>query len=202
MRQALEQTASLLEGLGHEVEERDLKLDYRSLYRAQGAIGSANMAAGVEEMVERMGREPAGDDFEPLTWASVQLGRKLDAGTVIKAFRTLRTLAREILGFYETVDVMLTPVMGTVPPLIGHIDPVNVEPREVQRRQGRAFPFTPPVNITGQPATSMPLAWSAEGLPIGMHFIARYADEATLFRLAGQLEEACPWRDKMPPIFG
>jgi amidase len=202
VRQALEQTASLLEGLGHEVEERDLKLDYRSLYRAQAAIGSANMAAGVEEMAERMGREPAGDDFEPLTWASVQLGRKLDAGTVIKAFRTLRTLAREILGFYETVDVMLTPVMGTVPPLIGHIDPVNVEPREVQRRQGRAFPFTPPVNITGQPATSMPLAWSAEGLPIGMHFIARYADEATLFRLAGQLEEACPWRDKRPPIFG
>jgi len=201
VREALEQTASLLEELGHEVEERDIQLDWRALYRAQGAIGSANMACGVEEMVERIGREPAADDFEALTWASVQLGRKVDGQTVVKAFRSLRSFAREILAFYEHCDVMLTPVMGTVPPLIGHIDPVRLEPREVQRRQGRAFPFTPPVNVTGQPAVSLPLAWSESGLPIGMQCIAGYGDEATLFRLAGQLEEACPWRDRRPSIF-
>lgn len=202
VRQALEATASLLEDLGHEVEERDIEIDYRSLYRAQGAIGAANMACGVEEMAERIGREPGEDDFEALTWASIHLGRKLDGRTVMKAFRTLRTLAREILAFYQDYPVMLTPVMGTVPPPVGHIDPVRVEPREVQRRQGRAFPFTPPVNVTGQPAVSMPLAWSEQGLPIGMQFIAGYADEATLFRLAGQLEEAAPWRHRKPALFG
>jgi amidase len=202
IREALEATAELLVELGHEVEERDIDIDWRGLYRAQGATGAANLAAGVEEMTERIGRAPEEDDFERLTWSSVKLGRKLDGVTVMQGFRTLRTLAREILAFYDTCDVMLTPVLGTVPPPVGFIDPVNLEPREVQRRQGRTFPFTPPVNITGQPAMSMPLATSTEGLPIGMHFIARYADEATLFRLAGQLEEARPWRDRRPPIFG
>ena len=202
VREALEQTASLLEELGHEVEERDIELDWRAMYRAQGAIGSANMACGIDEMVERIGREPAEEDFEALTWASIHLGRKVDGQTVMEAFRRLRSLAREILAFYEDCDVMLTPVMGTAPPRIGHIDPVNLEPREVQRRQGRAFPFTPPVNVTGQPAISLPLCWSENELPIGMHFISRYADEATLYRLAGQLEEARPWREKRPPHYG
>ena len=139
---------------------------------------------------------------EALTWASIHLGRKVDGQTVMEGFRSLRSFARDILAFYEDCDVMLTPVMGTAPPRIGHIDPVNVEPREVQRRQGRAFPFTPPVNVTGQPAISLPLCWSESGLPIGMHFIARYADEATLYRLAGQLEAAQPWQAKRPPHFG
>lgn len=202
IRDALEQTASLLEELGHEVEERDMEIDWRGMYRAQGAIGSANMVCGVEEMIQRVGREPAEEDFEALTWGSVHLGRKVDGETVMQGFRTLRTLSREILAFYEHCDVMLTPVMGTVPPLVGHIDPVRLDPREVQKRQGRAFPFTPPINVTGQPAISLPLAWSQNELPIGMQLSGRYADEATLFRLAGQLEQACPWREIRPPHFG
>ncbi len=74
-------------------------------------------------------------------------------------------------------------------------------PREVGKRQARAFPFTPPFNFTGQPAISLPLAWSQEGLPIGMQFAGRYADEATLFRLAAQLERARPWIDRKPVIW-
>ena len=62
------------------------------------------------------------------------------------------------------------------------------------------IPFTPLFNATGQPATSVPLYWNDEGLPIGMHFVGRYGDEATLFRLAGQLEKVHPWSDRIPPI--
>ena len=99
------------------------------------------------------------------------------------------------------VDVFLTPVMGTPPPKVGHLDPVNLAPREVGKRQARVFPFTPPFNFTGQPAISLPLAWSEDGLPIGMQFAGRYADEATLFRLAAQLEQARPWIDRKPVVW-
>lgn len=202
IRSALEDTASLLEQLGHDVVERDLPLDYRRFYRSIGAVGAANQACNVAEMIERTGREPAEDDFEALTWGAVRLGRKLRGEVVMQSFRAIRTLAREILAFFGDVDVFLTPVMGTAPPRIGHIDPVNLDPAEVNRRQGRAFPFTPLFNYTGQPAMSVPLAWSEQGLPIGMQFAARYADEATLYQLAGQLEEARPWRDRHPAIWG
>ena len=118
------------------------------------------------------------------------------------AWRELRRQNRRTLELFERFDVFLSPVMGTLPPPIGHIDPVRLEPREVGRRQARSFPFTPPFNASGQPAMSVPLAWSDDGLPIGMQFAGRYGDEATLFRLAAQLEEARPWRDRRPPVWG
>jgi amidase len=199
---ALGETASLLESLGHDVEERSLGIDYRRLYKTQGIVGAANAAANFHSMVEKMGREPEEDEFEPLTWAGIRAGRKLSGERVMRAWRTLRVLNRETLALFEQFDVFLTPVMGTVPPPIGHMDPVRLEPREVSRRQAKVFPFTPPFNFTGQPAMSVPLAMSADGLPIGMQFAARYADEATLFRLAAQLEQERPWNARKPRIWG
>jgi amidase len=113
----------------------------------------------------------------------------------------VRRITRQMLGLFETVDVFLTPVMGTPPPPIGYVDPVGLAPREVNRRQGEVFPYTPPFNASGQPSMSLPLAWSGSGLPIGMMFTARYADEATLFRLAGQLEKEAPWKDRRPGVW-
>jgi amidase len=202
VRRALEDTASLLVELGHDVREQGLGIDYRRLYRAHGAIGAANAAAAQAELSEKLGREPEDDELEPLTWSGIRLGRKLSGEVVFRALRDMRRLAREILHFFETCDAYLTPVMGTPPPRIGHIDPVALEPREVSKRQSVAFPFTPPFNFTGQPAMSVPLAWSEAGLPIGMQFAARYGDEATLFRVAAQLEAARPWRAKKPAIWG
>ena len=112
-----------------------------------------------------------------------------------------RLWGRRINAFFEDIDVYLTPVMGMPPPPVGWIDPVRLEPREVNRRQAQAFPFTPPFNVSGQPSMSVPLAMSSSGLPIGMMFTGRYADEATLFRLAGQLEKEAPWKDRRPQIW-
>ena len=90
----------------------------------------------------------------------------------------------------------------TPPPPIGFLDPTWSDPRDVASRQSSTFGFTPPFNTTGQPSISLPLGTSSEGLPIGMMFTARYGDEATLLRVAAQLEEAMPWRDRRPPQFG
>lgn len=201
-QRAMEQTAALLEELGHQVEERPLGIDYRALYRAQGVIGAANAAANLRELVARVGREPREDELEPLTWAGIRNGQKLSGERVLTGWRRLREMCREILGFFEDIDVFMTPVMGTPPPRIGFIDPVNLEPREIARRQADVFPFTPPFNFTGQPAMSVPLAWSSDGLPLGMQFAARYGDEVTLFRLAAQLEMAAGWADRRPAVWG
>jgi len=198
----LRETAGILKTLGHEVVEQGLGIDYRALYAAMGPVSGANFAAGMKRLIERVGREPEGDELEPLTWASLKSGRKVTGEQVMWGLQQLRLITRQTLQLFETFDVYLTPVMGTAPPPIGYIDPVALAPREVNRRQGQVFPFTPPFNASGQPSMSLPVAMSASGLPIGMMFTARYADEATLFRLAAQLEKEAPWKDRRPPVWG
>ena len=198
---ALERTVALLEGLGHELIPTGLPVDYRELYRVQAVVGGANFAAGMRERIEEQGREPAPDELEPLTWASFKGGAKLPGEQVLLAWRRLRQLNRQILSLWERIDVYLCPVLGTPPPPVGWINPVTLEPREVNRRQAEALPFTPPFNFTGQPSMSVPLEQSSDGLPLGMMFTGRYADEATLFRLAGQLEREQPWRDRRPRLW-
>jgi amidase len=199
---ALEATAQLLKDLGHEVIERGLGIDYRALYASRGPAGAANFAAGMARLIEEIGREPEESELEPLTWASYKAGLRQTGADVMRSLQETRMLNRATLAAFEDIDVYLCPVMGEPPPAIGVIDPVNLEPKEVNRRQGRVFPFTPPFNFSGQPSMSLPLAMSASGLPIGMMFTAKYADEATLFRLAGQLEKEAPWKDRRPQVWG
>ncbi|MFP6655711.1 MAG: amidase [Myxococcota bacterium] len=198
---ALHETAKHLEVNGHDVFEAKIHVDWRALYAAQSVMSSANAAANLTRTIERIGREPNDNELERLTWAGIRHGRKQDGEGVMRAWGMMRVLTRKIIAAYEDFDVFLTPVMGTPPPKIGHIDPVGLAPRELGKRQAVAFPFTPPCNFTGQPAISLPLAWSEIGLPIGMQFAARYADEATLFRLAAQLEQTRPWADRRPGVW-
>lgn len=198
---ALEQTATLLRALGHEVIERGLDLDYRALNAAYGPPSAANFAAGMRRLIERVGREPEPDELEHLSWGGLRAGRTVTGEEVMWGLQELRMLNRRTLAFFEDIDVYLCPVMTAPPPPIGYLDPVAVRAREVNQRQGRLFPYTAPFNVSGQPSLSLPLAWSAGGLPIGMMFTAKYADEAVLFRLAAQLEKECPWKDKRPPVW-
>lgn len=201
VQKGFEETIDLLRSLGHELIDHPLNVDYRALYKAQGLVSAGNFAAGMRRRVEEAGREPREDELEPLTWAAYRNGQKITGEQAMYGWQSLRLLNREVLSLFEKFDVFLSPVLGTPPPEVGLIDPVNVDPREVNKRQGKAFPFTPPFNFTGQPSLSLPLNWSASGLPFGMMFTGRYADEATLFRLAAQLEKEKPWSGKRPPIW-
>lgn len=200
VRAVMLETAKQLEAMGHIVEEALPQTDWRKLYRAQGAVSSANLAAAVAELTELVGRGPKEDELEPLTWAGVHTGRKLTGDKVFAGWRTLRVLTREIMGFYETYDVFLCPTMITTPPPIGFIDPVNLPPAEVGKRQAKTYGYTPPQNFTGQPSMSLPLGQGDNGLPVGMMFSGRYGDEATLLRLAAALEEAMPWKNRQPEM--
>ena len=194
-------TIRLLENLAHTlIEMPSLCIDWKRFYHAQMAVSGAMFAAEIDRWAARLGREPQENALEPLAWAAYRAGKTLTGAQVGAGLSTLRVMGRQLLSLWRDFDVLLTPVTITPAPRIGHLDPVNVEPREFHRRQGRAFNFTPPYNITGQPSLSLPLGMSRDGLPIGMMFTARYADEATLFRLAAQLEQAQPWDARRPPM--
>lgn len=201
--QVFHQTVALLENLGHRlIEKPSLGIDWKAFYRAQMAVSGAMFAAEIDRWSERLGRPPEENELEPLAWAAYRAGKSVAASEVGAGLATLRVMARQILALWHDFEVLLTPVTITPAPRIGHLDPVHVEPREFHRRQGRVFNFTPPYNVTGQPSLSLPLGMSRDGLPIGMMFTARYADEATLLRLAAQLEQAQPWADRHPPVWG
>ena len=195
----LTQTAATLAALGHEVREQGLGIDYRALYRARAPVSGANFAAGMRRVIARVGREPEGDDLEPMTWASVEGSRRVTGEQAFWGYQELRMLTRGVLRAFEAFDVYMTPVMTAPAPRIGFSDPATVKPREIGERQAALYPYTATFNFTGQPSMSLPLGHSAGGLPIAVMLTARYADEATLFRLAAQLEKEMPWRERRPP---
>ena len=199
---ALERTAALLKGLGHDVFEKGLGIDYRALYTARAPVSGANFAANIARLSAMLGREPQEHELEPLTWAALKSGRKVTGEQAFRGWQDLRDLNRKTLMFFEDVDVYLCPVLGASVPPVGLIDPVAVDPQELNKRQSKAFPFTPPFNFSGQPSLSLPLEMDDDGLPIGMMFTARFADEATLLRLAAQLEKEAPWKGRRPALWG
>lgn len=202
VKAALDRTVDLLSKLGHELVERDYAdIDWRVFYRAQGLVSASNFAAGMQRMIERIGREPREGELGPLAQRAWDAGRRVTGQQAMWGWQQLRLMSRRIMAPFEDFHAYLCPVLGAPPPRVDHVDPLNVELKEYDRRSSTAFPFTPPFNITGQPSLSLPLWQSQSNLPIAMMFTGRYGDEATLFRLAGQLEKECPWKDRKPPIW-
>jgi amidase len=129
-----------------------------------------------------------------------ELGRQHPAPAYLLALQRLQELYRAVGRFFVDYDVLLTPTLGEPPVPLGSFDSPPENPLQGMFRAITFVPFTPLCNGTGQPAMSVPLYWNADGLPIGTHFIGRFGDEATLFRLAAQLEAARPWAMRRPPV--
>jgi amidase len=217
----LEATVKLCEELGHELVEATPQIDGHAFAKAFLTMVCGETRATIDEAADLLGRKATAAEFETATWAIGLLGTKISAAEFAHAVRYLKLSARQIGQFFEEYDVLLTPVLARPPVVTGELQPQGAE-ASVMKLLGRLnaasilgavaridvlaeqifefIPYTPPFNATGQPAMSVPLYWNDQGLPIGMHFVGRYADDATLFRLAGQLERAQPWFDRVPPI--
>ena len=194
---AVDAAARLCESLGHRVEEASPECDWAGLTRDFVRVFSANVMANIARATG--GALPERGVVEPLTHALAERGRALSATEFVLALHNLHRQARAIAGFFERHDAWLTPTLASPPLPIGwfEIDSPDVD-RWIERLTA-FLPFTYPFNVTGQPAASIPLHWSDAGLPIGVQFAARYGDEALLFRLAAQLEQARPWFGRRPP---
>jgi amidase len=192
--------AALCESLGHRVEEASLDVDgdaFVANFVNQWAAGNAWAIADWEV---RLGRAVTEPELEPLSWALIQLGRSLDSGQYLVAVQNLQKISRQIAAAFEGFDVLLTPTLGEPPAPLGTFDSPAGEPLAGLFRAAAYVPFTPPFNVTGQPAISLPLHWNEAGLPIGVQFVGRFGDEETLLSLAGQLEQAAPWAGRRPPV--
>ncbi len=197
---AVRDAAELCAGLGHEVEEAAPVLDGEEIERHFAVLWSAGVASGVDGTYRTTGRKPSPDLFEPLTWALYEMGRGFSASEYLLAVSALQRVSRAVAAFFGRYDVWLTPTLAEPPPPLGTFDSPPENPMQGYARATAYTPFTPIFNVTGQPATSVPLYWNEDGLPVGVHFAGRFGDEATLFRLAAQLEEARPWSDRRPAV--
>jgi len=220
---AILETAELLESLGHHVVEDapaidgdamsyafldvwaglaasvfhvvlDVASERPAVRRMRSTIGDYRTMQAIAKMDSRESGLPA---FEPFTWALAQRSMRQRPADFLASQTTLQAISHTAGSFLESVDVLLTPVLGSPPLRIGAIDQTRPWD-EIVETLFRYVAFTPLANFSGLPAMSVPLAWTPKGLPIGSHFLGRYGDESTLLQLAGQLERARPWADRRP----
>jgi amidase len=199
---AVHEAAKLCTDLGHEVVEATpaMTLAVEQVVQAFMTVHDAGVASDIDAWATTAGRKPSQEQFEPLTWAMYQMGRKYSASEYLLAVNVLQRTARDIARFFARHDVWLTPTLAEPPVPLGTFASPPENPLAGWYRSAPFAPFTPICNFTGQPAMSVPLFWNGDGLPVGTHFIGRFGDEATLFRLAAQLEQAQPWAAKRPPV--
>jgi amidase len=218
---AADDTARLLAELGHQVEEADPDIDAEAFARDFFTLVCVETAAFLARAQTVLGRRARRRELESATAITALLGRQRSAVEAARARERLEAMARKALTFFERYDLLLSPTLALPPPPIGALKPRGLEafgqelllglhlgfllriPGVIDASVRRVFsfiPFSPLANVTGQPAMTVPLHWNAAGLPIGSQLVARFGDEATLFRVAAQLEAARPWRERRPAI--
>jgi Asp-tRNA(Asn)/Glu-tRNA(Gln) amidotransferase A subunit family amidase len=200
--QALQDAVELCAALGHHVEEADPTIDRAAVIPTFLTLMAANTVVNLSSH-PTAGRPAQQDEVEKVTWASAHvIGAKLSAADYVRGTQTAHKLGRQMAAFHTQYDVLLTPALAMLPPKLGWIDMMLDDVQEYWRRVFTFSPFTVWFNITGQPAIVLPLGQTAHGLPLSVQLVARYGDEATLFRLASQIEAVRPWFDRKPPLAG
>jgi len=201
---SMQHSRALLSDLGHELIDASLSADWESFTRHVNVIWCVPTASGVDAVAQATGRVPSLDMLESATLACYEAGRRMSALDVADALAYFNGVSRGIGRYFEGIDVLLSPVAAQPPPRHGVIDQnaPGIDALTWTRQTFERFPFTPLFNATGQPALSLPLYWSSEGLPMGSQFVGRFGDEATLLTLAAQLEQAQPWAQRQPPLLG
>lgn len=199
---AVAAAAALLESLDHRVDAAyPAALDETNLGEWVGTSVSSSVARELDAYAEMTGDEVKEADVEPATWAMAERGRSLSASDYLKTIDALHGYGRRLRGWWRELpgedgyDILVTPTMAEPAPPIGSVKGADID------RIVRLVPYTMAYNVSGQPAIGLPLHWTAEGLPMGVQLVGSYGSESLLIRLASQLEEAMPWRERQPAIY-
>jgi amidase len=199
---AVEHATGLLESLGHTVEPVALPaLDAGDLIGAFVSVMVAGVVFEMNRLAEIAGRALTEDDVEPLTWIQYQMGLATTAEQYVEAMAAAHRFTRKVVAWWQSgYDLLLTPTAAEPAPVLG--DLVST-PEDPMRPLTRALPFAAfmaPFNVTGQPAMSVPLYWTADDIPIGVQLVADQYREDVLFRVAAQLEAEQPWTTRRPRV--
>ena len=201
---ATREAGGMLAALGHGVEDSAPGgfegMDLVDSFLDRWAAGPA---ATLALFSRALGRELGPEDVEPLTWALAERGRAVSAADYLGIVSRHQMMSRMIAGWYEAggFDLLLTPSLGEVPPPLGTFDDSGPDPMAAIDRATLTASFAGAFNVTGQPAITLPLAESEEGLPIGIQLVAPLGREDLLIRVAAELERAHPWAERTPPVF-
>jgi len=191
--------AKLCESMGHKVEEIQLPVDPREFFGATGIVMGAGTTVRVRNRERQLGRKVTEDDLEPIIWQRYNKNSSITGEQLAQAQATLGRISRQVAQLQQNYDILLSPTLAKPPVKIGKLS-LNQENGPYEKEAISVSAFTMLYNATGQPAMSVPLHWTPGGLPVGVMFAARYGDEMTLYQLAGQLEKASPWFDKVPAL--
>ncbi len=197
---AVHETASLLQALGHELEEVSPPWQFDGLEELFGEVFCNYVALSIGFSSVVAGRDPVEADMEPMSWQIWRDARARNAVQGLGATARLQAFARSLITFLDPYDALLTPALGTRPLPIGALDTAAADPMETFRASAAFTPYTAIANASGQPAISLPVGLADDGLPVAVQLFGRPTDEATLLSLAAQLEEAQPWADLRPAV--
>ena len=199
---ATRSVGTLLESLGHHVEPAWPKaLEDKTFGSTFGALWSANMGLSRRQFEDQLGRPLKDHEMEPMNRIQADFASHLTAVDYGLALSAVAQYRRAVQSWWcDGWDLLLTPTVAELPIKLGTIvnDPEN--PMSPMQRAGQFVPFTPPFNTSGQPAISLPLEWTAGGLPVGVQLVAAYGREDVLLRIASQLEQAKPWAHRTPDM--
>ncbi|MBM3658507.1 MAG: amidase [Actinobacteria bacterium] len=193
VRAGFEAAARLLDTLGHHVEPARWPELPMAPTMILGTVSSTHIANAVDQRLAALGRDLRDDDLDRWIHVMVERGRSVTGEEYVQAVAAMHAVGRTIAGWMADYDVLCTPTMAITPPPIGVMDPNAASIGDVLTYLGAMGGFLNIANITGQPAMSVPLHRASDGIPVGIHFVGRFGDEATLVRLAAQLEHAAPW---------
>lgn len=218
---AIQKTVALLRDLGHSVDEVKLPYNKTLLTDVFYKMVCGELSGTVEILGEERGAKPKRHELEPNTWLLYKLGKSFSANDFTLAKMRWNETCRKAGAFHQQYDMLLTPTLGMKPFKIGALqnnafEQIGLQVMNalgissvvkytglIEKTAEKIFgwiPYAPLANITGQPSMTVPLHWSKDGLPVGVMFNGRMNEEATLFQLAAQLEQASPWFDKIPAL--
>jgi amidase len=191
--------AKLCESLGHKIDESPLPIDSGLAREAFLNVLHVSVARVLDDAATKLGRAVTEQDVETVTWATMQAGRNTSSVSYSRAIATLHQIGLTMARFHQRYDVVLSPTLAKPPVPLGVLS-LSQEVANWGKAVWEFSPYTALYNMTGQPSMSVPLHWTPDGLPVGVMFSGRFGEDAMLFRLAAQLEQAQPWIDRKPRV--